>query len=468
MEIKIETFEQDLLKRKPLAINLTKIIESTNDINVIALDSSWGTGKTTFIKMWNNMLELDEDYKGNFETLYFNAWENDYIKDPLIAIITEIEKELKKNTGHMKNGLDYIKNSGKKIIKPIAVAAIRAATHSLLDIDKFSLGKENEKEITDMMGKIGEISIENVIKEKEKRSQFVTELKEYIEKNDIKIIFFIDELDRCRPSFAVELLEVIKHIFSIENITFVISIDKEQLSYSIATLYGHGMDSEGYLRRFFDLEYKMPIINKRDYIEFKNETYFNKYQNTEFLRLFLIELFVIDNYNFRDIDKCYEYIKVMIPLFNEFELDRKPGIAQIQVIIISYLFSQMINIKMKHGSIYKKILNLSYGKSEIADIARNVALTNINLKNFFYNSLVTNANLNGLISALFSKYLYALKIVHTSEPSKVNDNEFIVGLKSSNNEYFYGYTYDLLDAIKTGELNIINRMEFVDDFNYSN
>lgn len=67
-------------------------------------------------------------------------------------------------------------------------------------------------------------------------------------------MFFIDELDRCRPTFAIELLERIKHLFDIQNIVFVLSIDKEQLEASTAAAYGSAINAPEYLRRFIDLE----------------------------------------------------------------------------------------------------------------------------------------------------------------------------------------------------------------------
>ncbi|KEH95232.1 KAP family P-loop NTPase fold protein, partial [Clostridium novyi] len=262
MENNLNNFEQDLLNRKPLAENLINIIEKSNDINVIAIDSAWGTGKTTFIKMWENMINTDERYKDKFETLYFNAWENDYIKDPLLAFISEIAKQLNKDDGKLKKGLNHIKEYGKKLIKPLTVTGVRLLTHGILDLEKFKFEEFTKNQINKLMGNISEISLQEIVEDKETRSEFISELKNYIEKNNTNMIFFIDELDRCRPLFAIELLEVIKHLFNITGITFIISVDKEQLSHSISTLYGQNMDSDGYLRRFFDLEYKIPIINK--------------------------------------------------------------------------------------------------------------------------------------------------------------------------------------------------------------
>ena len=82
MDKYLMNFKEDIFDRRNLAVNLTKVIENSPDINVVAIDSSWGTGKTTFVRMWQNMLSSEDEYKNSFETLYFNSWENDYIKNP--------------------------------------------------------------------------------------------------------------------------------------------------------------------------------------------------------------------------------------------------------------------------------------------------------------------------------------------------------------------------------------------------
>jgi hypothetical protein len=81
------------------------------------------------------------------------------------------------------------------------------------------------------------------------------------------LVFFVDELDRCRPTFSIELLERIKHLFDIPNILFVLSLDKPQLEASIMAVYGQGINSTEYLRRFIDLEYLIPTIKTKQFVE---------------------------------------------------------------------------------------------------------------------------------------------------------------------------------------------------------
>jgi len=78
-------------------------------------------------------------------------------------------------------------------------------------------------------------------------------------------VFFIDELDRCRPTFAIELLERVKHLFDVKHIVFVLSIDKKQLEAITAAVYGERIDAPEYLRRFIDLEFTLPVVHTKHY-----------------------------------------------------------------------------------------------------------------------------------------------------------------------------------------------------------
>lgn len=80
------------------------------------------------------------------------------------------------------------------------------------------------------------------------------------------LMVMIDELDRCRPSYAVEFLEVAKHMFSVDRIVFVLAVNSDQLAHSVRALYGHDFDAEGYLRRFFDVDFRMPEPDRQAFI----------------------------------------------------------------------------------------------------------------------------------------------------------------------------------------------------------
>ena len=81
------------------------------------------------------------------------------------------------------------------------------------------------------------------------------------------LVVMIDELDRCRPSYAVELLETAKHLFAVDHIIFVLAVNRSELAHAIRALYGSGFDAEGYLGRFFDVDFVLPAPERDAFIE---------------------------------------------------------------------------------------------------------------------------------------------------------------------------------------------------------
>ena len=100
------------------------------------------------------------------------------------------------------------------------------------------------------------------------------ELKEYLAKmstalfdeTERPLVFIIDELDRCRPTFAIELLERVKHIFDVPHIVFVFGLNRDELSKSLSSVYGD-INTDVYLRRFFDFEFNLPEVDSQRFAE---------------------------------------------------------------------------------------------------------------------------------------------------------------------------------------------------------
>ena len=110
------------------------------------------------------------------------------------------------------------------------------------------------------------------------------------------VMVMIDELDRCRPSYAIEFLEVAKHLFSVDRIIFVLAINRSELIHSVKSLYGQDFDANGYLKRFIDIDFVLPSPDRKQFIssslkQTNIEEYFQKTQDNEAKRngLSLIE-----------------------------------------------------------------------------------------------------------------------------------------------------------------------------------
>jgi len=242
------------LDRQKYSKVLTGIIEAYSEGFVLAINNKWGTGKTTFIRMW----EQDLKNKG-FQTVYFNAWENDFENNPLVALMGELKTLTNKP----------IDPAFQKILKKASILSkhiIPIVAQSVVDkyIDTKGV-KDAIVEASKGVANLFENDVNEYSNKKKSIQEFRTELSHFIANtnNGKPLIFIIDELDRCRPNYSVSILEQIKHFFSIPDIVFILSIDKEQLGNAVRGVYGSDrIDSNEYLKRFIDIEYSIPEPEK--------------------------------------------------------------------------------------------------------------------------------------------------------------------------------------------------------------
>lgn len=265
LKIDIENpFKNDKLHREEEVKNLTAMFDIVNNQMVLAVNSQWGTGKTSFLRMWNQYL-INEEYK----TIFFNAWENDYVEDPFIAFVDEIRESI--------NDENKVRGLMEKA-KEVSLALFKQMPKMASKIIKEKTGVDSEEIISnDELTKIVADKIDNYNKNKKSVDKFKIELEKIankeFEENKKPMIIFVDELDRCRPDYAISLLERIKHFFYVQNIVFILGIDKEALSNSIRVIYGEQTDINGYLTRFIDLEYRLKESNSKEYVEYLLDKY---------------------------------------------------------------------------------------------------------------------------------------------------------------------------------------------------
>jgi hypothetical protein len=256
-----DPFSKDLLSRKPEIENLSTLISNLNSPAVLAIDSPWGTGKTTFIKMWEAFLQ-----NNGIESLYFNAWATDFSEDPLISFLGEMNDGLSKlitSSDESTEAWERAKTIGTTLAKKGIPTLIKIATAGVIDAEKII-----EDEASKVMEALTCDMLNNYFRQKSAIAEFHEALTKLIAESKINpIVIFVDELDRCRPTYAISLLERIKHLFNIEGLVFVLSLDKSQLCHSISAVYGYNFDAESYLRRFFDFEYQLKKPEIKGYVK---------------------------------------------------------------------------------------------------------------------------------------------------------------------------------------------------------
>ncbi|ENY71983.1 KAP family P-loop domain-containing protein [Aeromonas diversa CDC 2478-85] len=236
---------------------------------VLNLNAEWGAGKTWFIKRW--YMELKECYP----TVYIDAWQQDFSDDPLLTVISSIIDQLRDATGNNVAVPDGIKSRLLGLLKVGGKLVIKSAIKKAgLEDGDFSLEGEDADKLVDTLCSNHRERYESIQYLKKEIRQWVeaavsANLDQLDDQGrlDYPAFILIDELDRCRPSYAVEMLETIKHIFDISGVVFVLATDTEQLQHAIKVIYGEGFDAESYLGRFFHRRFTLGSISRREFIQ---------------------------------------------------------------------------------------------------------------------------------------------------------------------------------------------------------
>ncbi|CDZ65227.1 KAP P-loop domain protein [Neorhizobium galegae bv. orientalis] len=299
----------DLLERQPESEFVIKFLTQRVDDKirrglsgsfVLNIDATWGEGKTFFMK------GLFADIKeAGHPAIMIDAWRDDFTGDPLTAVIAEFDqflnrfksrdrtvttkvkkagKELRRNVGKLSVlvGKSVAKNLVKRVVgegTDEVLAAAKEVLPSSATVDKFVDDATGEVfEFTDAnIDKFAEKQLERFNEAKNSLANFQESLKHAVQAltaKDFKPPFFIlvDELDRCRPTYAIEMLERIKHLFEVENVVFVLATDTTQLANSIKAVYGNDFDSRHYLARFFDRSYMLAAPDRTSMISWLWQT----------------------------------------------------------------------------------------------------------------------------------------------------------------------------------------------------
>jgi hypothetical protein len=356
---KEDPFEPCKLNRKKYAQILTDSLNISQDGFVLALNNEWGTGKTTFLKMWQAYLESQ-----SFKTLYFNAWENDPEEDVLLSLISEF--------------ININKSSNKYFTKllncaePLSMSGLAKVSNA---ISSGSFDSEAMRVLFSLIGTSISISIENRVKEISQRKKSVTAFKKALEvyvksKSKKKFVLIVDELDRCKPSYAVKVLETIKHLFVVPGIVFVLGIDKQQLCTAIRGYYGcNSFNAEEYLKRFIDIEYSLPcpasieftnyLLDYYKYSEFINSK--SRWENTKTKQevddfyTFTRSLFTLKNVSLRNQERILGHARLAITS------------VPVNHYIYPELFIYLIFLRITHNTLYCKIRDSELNIKELIE-----------------------------------------------------------------------------------------------------
>lgn len=302
--VKTDHWHDDLLGRKQYADFLTTYLDqkcrADQPALVVALDAAWGLGKTFFVKRWAQDLR---DTKR--PVISFDAWENDSSEEPAVSFMAELRAGLAPLYGQLPAGqtaIVQIQAKSKEMVgnlRKATMPALAVVGKALLKkttglaVDELMEAVTDATASPDSLNELGEAAPETLEKGLDKffektlqghaeriRSvkafrQSLEELLDILHKSEVAVgplYVFVDELDRCRPDYAIRLLEGVKHLFSVRGVVFVVSTNLGQLSKAVSAVYGPHFDGYSYLKRFFDFEYQLPDPPRFQFITTQMQT----------------------------------------------------------------------------------------------------------------------------------------------------------------------------------------------------
>ena len=336
-------WHDDALSRSEVSNSLTNLVKGQESPFVISLHGGWGTGKTFLLRRWQ--VELDKE---DFKSIYFNAWEDDFCDDPLAAIIGQLSEYFAED--NFKERISKIRENAGPLLARIPFGLLQK--HTGVDLSGF----------LDVWGTNALQNYESQRTVRDGLRSQLTELADQVknQSNDQPLVFIIDELDRCRPTYAIELLERVKHIFNIPNMVFVFGINRDDLCASIKSVYGE-IDVDVYLRRFFDVEFQLlecepaafcnHLINR-----YNLESFFSAHRlSTDQFRSFFSILCRCFGFSLRDMEHCIHSIAFL-------SRNVRP-----QDYLLAHLVSLLVTLRLNNNDMYHRFCNGDLHAGDVMD-----------------------------------------------------------------------------------------------------
>ena len=356
--------KDDKLNRKPFLDSLYSLFNNFGNQGnkglTILINGKYGSGKTTTLGFIKENYDISKD----FAVIEYNAWENNLFDNPLIPILNEINQ--------LSSTKNKLKDTALKVIKkiPKAFFATLANAHGV-DLTTFLENEDIFKDYKDYKNSLSEYR--NILAECCKTK---------------KVLFLVDELDRCLPEYQIKVLETIYHILNIPNLIVVIALDKDQLECSVKNYFGEGKNTFGYLAKFIDLQIDLPNDNDSNFVcSLMKFECIDGY--TEMVKLLIAKMFALCGFSIRE---CQHLVNELNLICNEFYSN-----GNLREVRYWYppLVAFVLITKYQYGSVYNKWFY--YEKEECYDSTQ-IALKDSNFYAFLED--IENTKLNLIIEYL--------------------------------------------------------------------
>lgn len=255
---------RDRFDRSAESKALSELVEKVDEPLVISVDGKWGSGKSYFLQCWAGAHTVEND--GEAITIYYDAFKDDFLENPLAGLMAHLSKRVGA-TEQSEGKLARVKSAASKLWRPTVRVALAMASSGLSELASPILDAgidAAQKEISDQVDAfwMHEVGKRGAIEEFRQALIGLTAPDDNGNPTQ-KFVFIVDELDRCRPDFALSVLEVIKHFFDVDGVHFVLGVHLAALKNTVRARYGNSLDAEKYLGKFISVGITLKDVTRK-------------------------------------------------------------------------------------------------------------------------------------------------------------------------------------------------------------
>ena len=248
-------FENDLLGRKSRIEALTRVITAEAGPAVISVNGGFGSGKSAFLRMLAANLSLQD----GIDVQEFNAWQQSHTANPLVDIVSALAHGRQDRESLLRTVAKF----GLHVVKGAAMSAVGTMSGGLIDLAGLEGGRDESR----AEHFAAWADTERHIAEFTANLQAAVNCGQDEQARPVKLVIIVDELDRCRPDYAIDLLNVVRHLFAVPGVVIVLGINRVELEHRVVEVFGPETDADVYLRRFVDLSIR---LGPPDDVQFSN------------------------------------------------------------------------------------------------------------------------------------------------------------------------------------------------------
>ncbi|MCO4843564.1 MAG: hypothetical protein KC439_11780 [Yoonia sp.] len=302
-EPKIDIFADGFEKHKALldrsaeGAQLSHLVSVVDDPVTIAVDGAWGAGKSHFLKCWvGEHLKTAE----KTEMVYFDAFRHDYLDDPLVALSGALVDRFEDPTSKTAPAANAkfakgLRKAAPKLGRLALRLGVSYVTAGIInraddwvgadDDEAEEEAQETSKALTGTAGAAAQGAIDKFWQAEDGKRAAMAAFRDAIcgwtepdEKGHPtrRLVIVVDELDRCRPDYALNLLEIMKHFFDVAGVTFVLGTNMRAMQNHVVARYGAGVDAGLYLQKFVQVTMRLGEKENRFSNPSKVATYFEQ------------------------------------------------------------------------------------------------------------------------------------------------------------------------------------------------